>query len=94
MVKKQSIRVKAKNLFRTKTFQGATLSLLLGLAPFIVSCFYENRGLTKDEAVAIIGLIGAFGWALIGRVQTSPIYTPDYLPGPNRSDFGPRNETH
>lgn len=78
---------KSKNLFATKTFQGASLSLLIGLAPFTIGCIYEHRGLTKDEAIAVAALFGTFGWALIGRVQTNPTYTPDYLPGPNRSDF-------
>lgn len=81
------MRRRAKSLFVTKTFTGAIFSLLLGLAPFAIGCFYEHRGLAKEEAIAVIGLFGAFGWALIGRAQTSPVYTPDYLPGPNAADF-------
>ncbi len=81
------MKSQAKNLFATKTFQGAILSLFVGLAPFAVVCFYEHRGLAKEEAIAIIGLFGTFAWALIGRAQTSPIYTPDYLPGPNAAKF-------
>ena len=81
------MKTRSKNLFATKTFQGACLSLLLGLAPFAIICFYEHRGLAKEETLAIIGLFGAFGWALIGRAQTGPVYTPNYLPGANQSDF-------
>lgn len=84
-----AVKRQVKNLFATKTFQGAIFSLLLGLAPFAISCFYEQRGLAKEEAIAIVGLFGAFGWALIGRAQTSPVYTPNYLPGPNAADFEP-----
>lgn len=81
------MRNQVKSLFATKTFQGAVFSLLLGLAPFVIVCFYEHRGFTKEESITIVGLFGAFGWALIGRAQTSPVYTPSYLPGANQSDF-------
>lgn len=77
----------AKSLFKTKTFQGATLSLVIGLASVLIPCAYGRYWPTEKDALAIIALFGTFGWTLIGRSQTSPIYTPSYLPGPNRSDF-------
>lgn len=80
-------KIRAKSLFKTKTFQGALLGFLAGLAPLIIPCFYQRRTLTQDEAIALVGLIVTFGWALIGRVQKSPVYTPDSIPGPNKSDF-------
>lgn len=82
------IRYKAKSLFKTKTFQGAFLSFLGGLAPLIIPCFYLHRGMNEQEAIALTGLILLFAWALVGRTQTSPVYTPDSLPDPNKSDFG------
>lgn len=82
------IRYKAKSLFITKTFQGAFLGFMGGLAPLIIPCFYQRRGLNEIEAIALAGLLITFGWALVGRVQVSPVYTPDNLPGPNKSDFG------
>lgn len=78
---------RAKNLFATKTFQGAFLGFLGGLAPLVIPCFYQKRVINQDEAIAILGLITTFGWALIGRTQTSPVFTPNNLPGPNKSDF-------
>lgn len=79
---------KAKSLFLTKTFQGALLGFLAGLAPLVIPCFYQRRGMNEQEAIALAGLLTVFGWALIGRTQTLPVYTPDSFPGRNKSDFG------
>lgn len=76
-----------KSLFATVTFRGAFLGFLGGLAPLIIPCFYQQRAINEQEAIAFFGLVTTFGWALIGRVQTSPVYTPDSLPGPNKLDF-------
>lgn len=81
------VRIRAKSLFKTKTFQGAFLGLLGGLAPLIIPCFYQRRLPNEIEAIALAGLLTTFGWALIGRVQTSAVYTPEGIPGPNKSDF-------
>jgi len=81
------LKYKAKSLFATKTFQGAFLGFMGGLAPLIIPCFYQQRGINEQEAIALAGLLIVFGWALVGRAQTSPVYTPDGLPGANKSDF-------
>lgn len=80
-------RIRAKSLFETKTFQGALLGFLGGLAPLIIPCFYQRRLPNEIEAIALAGLLITFGWALVGRTQISPVYTPDHLPGPNKSDL-------
>lgn len=80
-------KLMAKSLFATKTFQGALLALLGGIAPIAISCAYDGKPPTKEEAIAVAGLICTFSWALVGRTQISPVYTPDGLPGPNREDF-------
>lgn len=79
--------IKAKSLFKTKSFQGALLGALATLAPLVIPCFYQRRMLNQDECIALAGLLITFGWALVGRVQVSPVYTPDSLPGPNKSDL-------
>lgn len=81
------MKLKAKSLFSTKTFQGALLGLVGGLAPILIGCLYESRLPTKEESIAAAGLFSVFGWTLIGRVQSAPAYTPNYLPGPNAADF-------
>lgn len=83
----KSARSRAKSLFKTKTFQGALLGFLGGLAPLIIPCFYQRRLPSEIEAIALAGLLITFGWALVGRVQTSGVYTPLGMPGPNKSDF-------
>lgn len=81
------LKYKAKSLFATKTFQGAFLGFLGGLAPLIIPCFYQRRGMNEQEAIAFVGLLIVFGWALIGRAQNNPVYTEDWMPGANKSDF-------
>lgn len=81
------LKNKAKSLFKTKTFQGALLGYIAGLAPLIIPCFYQRRIPNQEEAVAIVGLTITLAWALIGRMQTSPAYTPNNFPGANKSDF-------
>lgn len=78
---------KAKSIFQTKTFQGAAIALLGGLAPIAIACGYQHRLPTENEAIAAAALLTAFSSAMIGRVQTSPVYTPDGLPGPSRKNF-------
>lgn len=81
------LKYKAKSLFATKTFQGAFLGFMGALAPLIIPCFYQQRSMNEQEAIALAGLLITFGWALVGRAQTTPVYTPDGLPGANKSDF-------
>lgn len=80
-------KIRVRNLFKTKTFQGAFLGFMGGLAPLIIPCFYQRRAPNEIEAIALVGLLTTFGWALIGRVQTNAVYTQDFLPGPNKADF-------
>lgn len=82
------LRHKPRSLFATKTFQGAFLGFIGGLAPLIIPCIYQRRSMNEAEAITLAGLLITFSWALVGRVQVSPAYTPDHLPGPNKSDFG------
>jgi CDP-diglyceride synthetase len=81
------LKNRAKSIFKTKTFQGAALGFMAGLAPVVIPCFYQTRMPSQDETIALAGLTITFVWALVGRIQTSAVYTPDGLPGPNKSDF-------
>jgi hypothetical protein len=76
-----------KSIWKSKTIQGGLITLLSSLTLIGVNCAYENRFPDKNEAVTIIGFVVAFAWTLVGRNQTAPIYTPDGLPGANKSDF-------
>ena len=79
--------IEPRSLFQTKTFQSAAIALLGGLAPIAIACTYQNRPPTQNEAIAAAALIGAFSSALVGRIETSPVYTPDGLPGPSLAEL-------
>lgn len=80
-------KMKAKSLFATKVFQGATIALLGGLAPIVLACAYNHRLPTQEEAASSAGLLTTFALTLVGRLATEPVYTPVRLPGPNRADL-------
>ena len=76
----------AKSIFASKSVQGATITLISSLVGIIINCAYQHRTPSKDEALVSLGFIVSFSWALVGRTQSTPVYTPDFLPGPNKSD--------
>lgn len=80
-------RKKARSLFQTQTFKTGLLSFLAGLAPILIRCAYEHRSLSMEDAIVIASLCSTLASVLIGRMETSPVYTPDGLPGANKSDF-------
>ncbi len=86
------IRQRPRSLFSTNTFKLGATSLLTGLLPVLITCAYERRYPSAEEALAIAGLLSTFAFLLVGRVETSPVYTPDGLPGPNKSKFERGNE--
>lgn len=79
--------MKAVSILSTNTFKGAAIALLGGLAPIGVNCVYENRSPTQTEAIATVALVCGFASTMVGRVQTTPVYTPDGLPGPSKKDL-------
>lgn len=81
---------KAVNLFQTKVFKVALVSFLSGLAPILIRAYYERRGFLLEDALTITALSSTMATTLIGRSDTSPVYTPDYLPGSNASEFTSR----
>lgn len=85
--------LKAKSLFQTKTFTNCTIALLGGIAPIAIACGYQHRCPTQNEAAAVAALILAFSSAMVGRVETSPVYTPSGVPGPSKKDFEEDGET-
>lgn len=78
---------KAKSLFKTRTFKLGLIGFLSGLVPIVIKCAYEHRGLSVDEAIAVATLAFTFATVLMGRANNHPVYTPDGLPGANKSDF-------
>lgn len=77
----------AKSVFTSKTFWGAVLAGVASLVPLAVKDIKAHKITVDDAGQAILILCGV-GTAIVGRVNAqAPIYTPDALPGPNKSDF-------
>jgi len=72
-----------KSLFASKTFWGATVSLLPAVVP---SAFDIAQGGANAQNVSTIAAaLAGYGFTLFGRTQANQaVYTPNWMPGPNR----------
>ncbi len=79
-----------KSLFASKTFLAICFTAIASLAPLIGVAVKEKK-LSVDNAVQIILVLAGTGTAVVGRAaaNNSLVYTPDGIPGMNRSDFEP-----
>lgn len=79
--------VSAKSLFKSRTFWGIVFTAVAAIAP-IVGGAIQERTLSVDRAVNIVIILCGAGGAVAGRVQAEDaVYTPDWAPGPNSTDF-------
>ncbi|WP_017717211.1 hypothetical protein [Kamptonema formosum] len=77
----------AKSLFQSKTFWGIVFATTAAIAPIVGSAVKEGK-LTVDHTVNIVIILCGAGGAVVGRVQAKEaVYTPNWAPGPNQSDF-------
>lgn len=77
----------AKSIFSSKTFWGAALTAVAAIAPILGDAVRKHE-LSVQHTVNIVIILATTGATVAGRVQAeSSIYTPDGLPGPNKSDF-------
>lgn len=77
----------AKSIFSSKTFWGAVLAGVASLVPVAIKDIKEGKITFEDTGQVILILCGV-GTAIVGRVDAQvPTYTPNALPGPNKSDF-------
>lgn len=79
-----------KSLFASKTFLAICFTAIASLAPLIGAAVKEKK-LSVDNAVQIVLVLAGTGTAVIGRAtaNNSLVYTPDGVPGMNKSDFEP-----
>lgn len=79
-----------KSLFASKTFLAICFTAIASLAPLVGVAIKEKK-LTVDNAVQIVLVLAGTGTAVVGRAAAngSLVYTPDGVPGMNRSDFEP-----
>ncbi len=77
----------AKSLLASKTFWAIVFTTTASIAPIVGNAVKEGK-LTVDQSVNIVIILCGVGGAVVGRVQAKDaIYTPDWAPGPNQSDF-------
>jgi len=83
----QSDKSAAKSIFASRTFWGVALAGVASLVPLATKAIKERK-ITVDDAGQVVLIACGVGTAIVGRVDArSPVYTPNGLPGPNKSDF-------
>jgi putative Mn2+ efflux pump MntP len=81
-----------KNIFASKTVWGVIFTTVAAIAPIIgkdVDQFRSNQSVNYGQDIAqVIVIICGAAATICGRVDAKdPVYTPDWLPGPNKSDL-------
>ena len=80
-------KITAKSLFKSKTFWGIVFATTASIAPIVGNAVKEGK-LTVDHTVNIVIILCGAGGAVAGRVQAKEaVYTPNWAPGPNQSEF-------
>jgi hypothetical protein len=73
-----------KSIFVSKTFWGIVFTAVAAIAPAVAEKIdTKEKFQAKDAAQIVVILCGAAS-AIIGRVDAGSVYTPKYLPGPNK----------
>ncbi|MGB3207430.1 MAG: hypothetical protein WBB28_20790 [Crinalium sp.] len=87
--KPSTFKAEAKSLFSSQTFWGFVCTAVLAITPYVVSQFEKGR-VTAADMGAIAMAMASAGLGIKGRIEArDEVYTPDWLPGPNRSDLIP-----
>jgi hypothetical protein len=72
-----------KSIFASKTFWGIVFTAVAAIAPTVGEKIDAHQFQAKDAAQIVVILCGAAS-AIIGRVDAGSVYTPKFLPGPNK----------
>ena len=83
----------SKPITASETFWGATLMVLLTLG--FVGYDGTTKGFTAIHGAVIPSILAGYFSVLQGRIKANdglPVYTPDWLPGPNRADTIPEDQ--
>jgi hypothetical protein len=73
----------SKSIFASKTFWGVVFTAVAAIAPILGEKIDDNQFKAKDMAQIVVILCGAAS-AVVGRVDAGSVYTPKFLPGPNK----------
>jgi hypothetical protein len=74
-----------KSIFVSKTFWGIVFTAVAAIAPIVGDKIDHRNFQAKDAAQIVVILCGAAS-AIIGRVDAGSVYTPDFLPGPDKPE--------
>jgi hypothetical protein len=74
-----------KSIFASKTFWGVVFTAVAAIAPIVGEKIDSHTFQAKDAAQIVVILCGAAS-AIIGRVDAGSVYTPKFLPGPNKPE--------
>lgn len=75
-----------KSIFSSKTFWGTVFTTVAAIAPIVGESVDADKIIGSDISQIIVILCGT-GATLVGRVEAGNVYTPDNMPGPNKSDM-------
>lgn len=74
-----------KNLFLSSTFWSIVLLLMQASIPSIQEAVKDGKvDLVEELGIAQVLVIATLG--VVGRVSAGDVFTPKYLPGPNKTD--------
>lgn len=75
-----------KSIFSSKTFWGIIFTTVAAIAPIVGNSVDEGKMTGKDISQIVVILCGT-GATLVGRIEAGNVYTPDLMPGPNKTDM-------
>ncbi len=76
----------AKSIFSSKTFWGIVFTTIAAVAPTIGNSVDAGK-ITGSDISQIVVILCGTGATLVGRIEAGNIYTPDLMPGPNKTDM-------
>jgi hypothetical protein len=75
-----------KSIFVSKTFWGVVFTAVAAIAPIIGEKVDSPSGFQAKDAAQIVVILCGAASAIIGRVDAGSVYTPKFLPGPNKPE--------
>ena len=85
----------SKSIFQTQTFWFAVCTAFVALAPVLgkdIDKLQKREPIMGTDVMEIVGILAATGLTILSRTSANnsePVYTPRFLPGPNKEDVQP-----
>lgn len=81
-----SSNASVKSIFSSKTFWGIAFTTVAAVAPIVGNSVDAGKITGSDISQMVVILCGT-GATLVGRIEAGNVYTPDLMPGPNKTDM-------